>query len=438
MGLLSSRTFRQVATGFLGGIEDKREEMRDRIDTYRERAVNKKNEIQKKYNEYFDEEKANINAFKTIATAAGEDYLPALNSFVGTDPTRLAIFDRMSPDDIRTELDKYKDATPADTGFIQARQEKLKLKEEELNQNLQDQVGLFKGTSSIFTRDIERRGEKEIKTEAGTLESQRLRGDFTAGAGLGIKTNLKLSEVQNNYQLYDNYFMDELNKIGEKTGNRVVNPQFQANVAEIDKQADRLIDNGFGGTRIEAIAEIIEMMNNPSYRGTSLQFLNNAIDGSPILLDTEEAFNLAIEKRDIKTMEELIKDLEDRNRPDEVELYTSRLEKFKEDEANLSAEVVKQRALEEGEDDIKSDKIIDFQLDKPKFKQEYKDILSFSEYNSLSEDKVREIYKLIEEGKYTKPKKEEPKEEEKRPLTTEGLSESDAAIVDKINTALGF
>ena len=48
MGLLSSRTFRQVATGFLGGIEDKREEMRDRIDTYRERAVNKKNEIQKK------------------------------------------------------------------------------------------------------------------------------------------------------------------------------------------------------------------------------------------------------------------------------------------------------------------------------------------------------------------------------------------------------
>ena len=437
MGLLSSRTFRQVATGFLGGIEDKREEMRDRIDTYRERAVNKKNEIQKKYNEYFDEEKANINAFKTIATAAGEDYLPALNSFVGTDPTRLAIFDRMSPDDIRTELDKYKDATPADTGFVEARQEKLKLKEEELNQNLQDQVGLFKGTSSIFTRDIERRGEKEIKTEAGTLESQRLRGDFTAGAGLGIKTNLKLSEVQNNYQLYDNYFIDELNKIGEKTGNRVVNPQFQANVAEIDKQADRLIDNGFGGTRIEAIAEIIEMMNNPSYRGTSLQFLNNAVDGSPILLDTEEAFNLAIEKRDIKTMEELIKDLETRNRPDEVELYTSRLEKFKEDEANLSAEVVKERALE-GEDDTKSDKIIDFQLDKPKFKQEFKDILSFSEYNSLSEDKVREIYKLIEEGKYTKPKKEEPKEEEKRPLTTEGLSESDAAIVDKINTALGF
>jgi hypothetical protein len=136
-------------------------------------------------------------------------------------------------------------------------------------------------------------------------------------------------------------------------------------------------------------------------------------------------------------MEALIKDLETRNRPDEVELYTSRLEKFKEDEKNLTAEKVKERALE-GEDDIKSDKIIDFQVDKPAFRKEYKDILPRSEWSELSEDKVREIYKLIDEGKYTKPIKEEPKEEGRKPLTTEGLSESDAAIVDKINTALGF
>ena len=69
MGLLSSRTFRQIATGALTGIEEKRNDMRDRIDTYREKAVNKKNEIQKKYNAYYDEEKENINTFKTVATA---------------------------------------------------------------------------------------------------------------------------------------------------------------------------------------------------------------------------------------------------------------------------------------------------------------------------------------------------------------------------------
>lgn len=271
-----------------------------------------------------------------------------------------------------------------------------------------------------------------------SINSQRLKTDFTAGAGIGIKTSLKLSEVQNNFSIYDKYYMDEINEVtGNKTGDRVVNPQFADNVAQIDKQADTLIDNGFGGNRTQAIAEIVEMMNNPSYRGDALQFLNNAVDGSPVLEDTEEAFSAAIENRDITTMENLIKDLENRNRPDEVKLYKDRLEQFKEDEANLSAEEFTKRALEEA-DDTESDKIIDFQLDKPKFKQEYKDILSFSEYNSLSEDKVRVIYKLIDEGKYTKPKKEEPKQEERKPLTTEGLSESDAAVVDKINTALGL
>jgi len=429
MGLLSSRTFRQIATGALTGIEEKRNDMRDRIDTYREKAVNKKNEIQKKYNAYYDEEKANIDTFKTVATAAGDDYLPALNSFVGTDPSRLSIFDRMNANEIRTELDKYKDATPADTGFIQSRQERLKLKESELNQNLQDQVGLFKGTSTLFTRDIEDRGVKDIQAEAGTLESQRLKTDFTAGAGIGLKTSLKLSEVQNNFSIYDNYYMDEVNKIGDKTGNRVVNPQFADNVAQIDKQADTLIDNGFGGNRTQAIAEIVEMMNNPSYRGDALQFLNNANDASPILEKAEDAFNIALEERNISKMESVIKDLETRNRPDEVKTYTDRLEQFKEDEQNLSAETIKQRAIDEGEPDVEDAKTIDFQADKPKFKQEYKDTLSFGQYMDLSEDKVKEIYNKLDKERGV---------EKSKALTTEGLSESDAAIVDKINTALGL
>jgi len=436
MGLLSSRTFRQIATGALSGIEEKRQDMRDRIDTYRERAVNKKNEIQKKYNEYFDEEKANINAFKTIATAAGEDYLPALNSFVGTDPSRLSVFDRMSPDDIRTELDKYKDVAPTDTGFIQAREEKLKLKEAELNQNLQDQVGLFKGTSSLFTRDIERRGEKDIKTEVGTLESQRLRGDFTAGAGLGLKTSLKLSEVQNNNNIYNDFFTEQTIE-GTKTGKIIIKPGFEQTVQRIDDNVSLMISNGYQGSEAQARAEIIEQMNNPSYKGDNLVFLTNAADNAPIIDNAIRIFNDARNNRNVEEMEEAISTLEKVNRLEEAEELKLQLKEFKENEKNLTANIVKERALE-GEDDTKSDKIVDFQLDKPKFKQEYKDILSFSEYNSLSEDKVREIYKLIEEGKYTKPKTEEPKKEESRALTTEGLSESDAAIVDNINTFLGL
>ena len=47
MGLLSSRTFRQVALGAAGRYQEKRQTMRDRIDTYRERALAQKEKIQK-------------------------------------------------------------------------------------------------------------------------------------------------------------------------------------------------------------------------------------------------------------------------------------------------------------------------------------------------------------------------------------------------------
>ena len=437
MGLLSSRTFRQVATGFLSGVEDKREEMRDRIDTYREKAVNKKNEVQKKYNEYYDEEKANINTFKTIATAAGDDYLPALNSFVGTDPSRLSVFNNMGPDDIRTELDKYKDVAPTDTGFIQSREDKLKLKEEELNQNLQDQVGLFKGTSSLFTRDIEKRGTKEIQTETGTLESQRLKTDFTAGAGLGLKTSLRLSEVKNNNDLFDGFFMEEIGAGNTKTGKIVVRQGFEQTVQNIKDNVSLMISNGYQGTEAEARAEVIEQMNNPSYKGDNLVFLTTAADNAPIIDNAIRIFNEARDSRNVEEMKEAISTLEKVNRLEEAEELKLQLKEFEENEKNLTAETVKERALE-GEGDTKSDKIIDFQVDKPSFRKEYKDILPRSEWSELSEDKVREIYKLIDEGKYTKPEKKEPEKEERRPLSTEGLSDSDKAIVDNINTFLGL
>jgi hypothetical protein len=162
MGLLSSRTFRQIATGALTGIEERRQEMKDRIDVYRERAVNKKNEIQKKYNEYYNEEKENIQTFKNISTLIGDNYTGQLNSFVmsGGDLNALAqldsnsIVDKLSGQKVDESQGLYLDKAAED----------IKLKREELNQNLQDQVGLFKGTSSLFTRDIEKRGMKDIQT----------------------------------------------------------------------------------------------------------------------------------------------------------------------------------------------------------------------------------------------------------------------------------
>ena len=72
MGLLSSRTFRQVAIGAAGRYQEKRQTMRDRIDTYRERALAQKEKIQTKYNDYYDEEKDNINN-ETIEKPINDD-----------------------------------------------------------------------------------------------------------------------------------------------------------------------------------------------------------------------------------------------------------------------------------------------------------------------------------------------------------------------------
>ena len=112
----------------------------------------------------------------------------------------------------RLELDKYKDAVGG-TNFITSRQESIGLKKEELDTQLQNQVGLFKGTSSLFTRDIERRGAKDIETEVGTLDTKTIDGKFNAGRGIGIKESLKLSEVQNNNRIYQDYFIDEVNDV---------------------------------------------------------------------------------------------------------------------------------------------------------------------------------------------------------------------------------
>ena len=292
MGLLSSRTFRQIATGALEGIEDKRAEMRDRIDTYRERAVNKKNEIQKKYNEYFDEEKANIDTFKQVASLVGDDYVGKLNSFVGTDPNRLSLLLQQDADVVRTELDKYKDTT--DTSFVEERQKKLKLKEEELTQNLQDQVNLFKGTSSIFTRDIEQRGLKDIQTETGTIDTKTIDPNFQAGPGMDVKSKLSMMEKNKVISDFQKVYADEDGEFEMKDENTYENPLVQ----DVFTKVKILQDNVKFVLDVEmddqtALAEVLYKDSIPSYQGDNLKYLTQVgpKDPSLDLAEFEEAMN---------------------------------------------------------------------------------------------------------------------------------------------------
>ena len=293
--------------------------MRDRIDTYRERAVNKKNEIQKKYNEYFDEEKANIDTFKQVASLVGDDYVGKLNSFVGTDPNRLSLLLQQDADVVRTELDKYKDTT--DTSFVEERQKKLKLKEEELTQNLQDQVNLFKGTSSIFTRDIEQRGLKDIQTETGTIDTKTIDPTFQAGPGMDVKSKLSMMEKNKVISDFQKLYIDEnMEDYERKDDGTYQNPLVQ----DVFKKVKILQENA-KLLEIEiddqtALAEVLYKDSVPSYQGDNLKYLTQVAPDDPSL-DLAE-FELAMESGNIEEMTRIA----EQNKSLNIHIYNKQME----------------------------------------------------------------------------------------------------------------
>jgi len=304
MGLLSSRTFRQVATGFLGGIEEKRKDMRDRIDVYRERAVNKKAEIQKKYNEFYDEEKENIDTFNQLSTLVGDDYVGKLNSFAQASPARLSMLLNQNADVVRAELDKYQDS---DADFVTQRQEKLKLKESELNQNLQDQVGLFKGTSTLFTRDIERRGLKDIQAEVGTLETETLPSIQAAGPGIDVKTKLNDTEKAKVISDFDKLYRTDMDgteyQMSDEDPDKYANPYVQSVFDKVRIMEENAAEEGITLDRITALSEVLYQNNNPTYKGDNLKFITQVGPKDPRLNTAE--FDSALTEGNIEEMKKI-------------------------------------------------------------------------------------------------------------------------------------
>ena len=294
MGLLSSRTFRQVAIGAAGRYQEKRQTMRDRIDTYRERALAQKEKIQTKYNDYYDEEKDNINNFKFVATKVGQSYLPQLNSFA-TSGGDLVALNSMGIDDVRKTLDNYK---PIEDSYVGGSSERLKLKSNELNQNLQDQVGLFKGTSTLFTKDIEKQGMKDIQSTVGTIDTGKPL-DTRVSVGEGVKSNNFVG--QNKLSANIDYFYNTLQTpkvdgvdrpILDEDGNQVytVAAGQQDTINMINQQAQTLIENGFEGSLDQARGNVIEKMNNQDY---NLSVLTTATEDSPISVAMQNAYQQA-------------------------------------------------------------------------------------------------------------------------------------------------
>jgi len=330
MGLLSSRSFRQIATGALQGVEEKREKMRDRIDVYREKAVKRKDEIQNKYNEYYDEEKSNIDTFKNLSTKVGQSYIPQLNSFVNSGGN-LNSLGQMGIDDVRKNLDNYK---PVEESYLDSSKDRLKSKSDKLNQSLQDQVGLFKGTSTLFTRDIEKEGAQDIQTEVGNIDmGTPLDTRVTAGPGM---TGTGSFVSQKNLSANIDYFNNTLQTPRENAAGQLVKnndgtqafdvaPGQQGTVNRIIQQAETIIENGFEGSLDDAIANVIEKGNNQNY---DLPSLTTAAEGSPIDVELTGYFNQFKEAKNATSMQGIIDELKERGLMDKANTLQMELDSF--------------------------------------------------------------------------------------------------------------
>ena len=330
MGFMSARSFRQIATDALQGVEEKREKMRDRIDVYREKAVKRKDNLQKEYNAYYKEEKSNIDTFKNLSTKVGQSYIPQLNSFANSGGN-LNSLGQMGIDDVRKTLDTYK---PVEDSYTESNKDRLKIKSNELNQNLQDQVGLFKGTSTLFTRDIEKEGAQDIQTEVGNIDmGTPLDTRVTAGPGMtGTGSFVSQKNLSDNIDYFNNTLRTpkenaagQLVKNDDGTQAFDVAPGQQGTVNRIIQQAETILENGFEGSLDDAIANVIEKGNNQNY---DLPSLTTAAEGSPIDVELTGYFNQFKEAKNATSMQGIIDELKERGLMDKANTLQMELDSF--------------------------------------------------------------------------------------------------------------
>ena len=326
MGLLSSRTFRQVAMGAAGRYQEKRQTMRDRIDEYRERALAEKEKIQTKYNESYAEEKDKVNAFKFVATKVGQSYLPQLNSFAASGGDLVAL-QSMNIDEVRNNLDGYK---PVEDSYLGGSEDRLKLKSNELNQNLQDQVGLFKGTSTLFTKDIEEQGMKDIQSTVGTIDTGApIDTRVSVGEGMtGTSSFVGQSKLIKNLQTFNTTYR----KQKEDAAGRLLtkddgSPDYDiflpVETESILSNAEKIVQNGFPGSLGLAIGAVMEKNDNPDY---DLPFLTEAVEGSPIDVRITNAYNAAKNQNNTLLMQELIDNFKENGLVDKADKLQQELD----------------------------------------------------------------------------------------------------------------
>ena len=202
MGLLSSNFLRDVAIGAGEAYLDKRKTARDNIVEFQTRALKMKEELEKKYQESYDERKKVAEDFKYVATQVGESYLPQLNSFMNQGG-ELQQFNNMDATAVKNVLDadRYKEKQDE---FLPTLAEQNKLKAEDLNKQLQDRLGIFDNTASVFTKDIITKGMEGVRADVGTIDAEKIDSRVSVGKGIQTSTTPTIADINKSKTTYEN------------------------------------------------------------------------------------------------------------------------------------------------------------------------------------------------------------------------------------------
>lgn len=438
MGLLSAKTFRQIATGAGTRALYKIQEAKELGNKGLENLALAKNEV----NEEVKKLTENYNEALTVGSAVGggafanymfqqmgAEKLGGLNNLLPSQKEEEIQAMRVAFDSLSAEDRKQFEDSPYKTTVSEAYKKDTS---NTIKNGLVEYNNLGKATSNFLMDGLTGGVQKQIREEKeriiGGVTAPELK-DIPVTQGVSFYSpTLNPVNVINNNGVYEKMLVEEVDPAGQGTGQFTIgtpdtNPYYQT-VANIDAQAQTMIEYGFTGTVADARAYVIEKMNNPKYNHPNLKYMTTASDNAPIINTVYSVFSNALANGDTETMKEGIAELKKAGRNSDAEELQEQFDDFiarqkKQFEEKKAEQELIQKRLEESETAIPSeDEGIFPSISKPRFRSEGP--LTYEQWSSLSPDAVKEIYK-VGSG-----------------ISTEGLSDEDKALAEKINTALGL
>tara|TARA_R100000697_G_scaffold61206_1_gene74087 strand:- start:249 stop:1508 length:1260 start_codon:yes stop_codon:yes gene_type:complete len=274
MGLLSSNFLRDVAIGAGEAYLDKRKTARNNIVEFQTRALKMKEELEKKYQEGYDERKKVAEDFKYVATQVGESYLPQLNSFMNQGG-ELQQFNNMDATAVKNFLDadRYKEKQDE---FLPTLAEQNKLNAEDLNKQLQDRLGIFDNTASVFTKDIVTKGMQGIRTDVGTIDAKKIDSRVAVGKGIQTSTTPTISDITKSKQAYNKEITIENEGMpDEKIIKSATNEEID-NIIEKNKLAGEISGNVLNDDLY--LHNAVQSYGNPNYSDSVTENYQIAFD----------------------------------------------------------------------------------------------------------------------------------------------------------------